>query len=45
VRAEKTPTAGEATSVPQIWIGDTHGRWNELNDNWNAPKLPKMRLK
>lgn len=43
VRAEMTRLAGGATSVPQIWIGETHvGGCDELNALERAGKLDRM---
>lgn len=43
VRAEMTRLAGGATSVPQIWIGDTHvGGCDELHALERAGKLDGM---
>ncbi|MEH6500957.1 MAG: glutaredoxin 3 [Pseudoalteromonas distincta] len=46
VRAEMTRLAGGRTSVPQIWIGDTHvGGCDELMTLERSGKLAKMLAK
>lgn len=43
VRAEMTRLAGGATSVPQIWIGETHvGGCDELQALERSGKLDRM---
>lgn len=43
VRAEMTRLAGGATSVPQIWIGETHvGGCDQLQALERAGKLDRM---